>query len=492
MQAAAHVQALRALLPRLRDDPTFAARLRRAATVPPLTATERSDWRWLCSLLGAEEGSSSAPARDDSASGACHFITGSPVMAQEAPRKQPHALPLELPTLSSSTPPLLAALFPPQFAELPPPCIRHVLRLLPASALGNTCCTSRRMRNIAYGAEPPIDAVGMPVWTWQGVTGRVSHGSDDLFRGTLLLDDSIDTMGPSLVASLGARRIASIAFGPRAIDLDDALLACVVRSCGTNLRRLALDECECLTDAIAPQLACLPALESLSLAGCEGFSEAAVADMLRGVACRLTALDLSYLSTAEAALQMLFSTSNGAAACDAAVPGSAAPLLGCLHSLSLSCTPTSDRLLAALGTHTPVLTSLNLSSCLQLSDPPIAELLASLPALTSCDLSYLPVSDEGTVRALSLLPRLALVNLEGCPLVTEHGLSQLARTLQHLRYANVSGCDIDTGIGDFTPRGDRPPGGDADIAQPLLTPRSTPQYLVAPRASRLVLSEPAA
>ena len=138
----------------------------------------------------------------------------------------------------------------------------------------------------------------------------------------------------------------------------------------------------------------------------------------------------------------------------------------------------------------PALTALNLSSCLQLSDAPVAELLAALPRLTSCDLSYLPISDDGALESLALLPSLALVNLEGCPLVTERGLSHLAHTLHHLQYANVSGCDVDVACGDFTPRGDQPPGSDAGGAPPLLTPRSTPQYIVAPQASRLVISGP--
>lgn len=231
---------------------------------------------------------------------------------------------------------------------------------------------------------------------------------------------------------------------------------------------------------------------------------------------------MSYLSTADDALRLLLPATAGAA--DAATAAVGDAVLSRLRSLSLACTSTSDEVVGALGAHTRALTALNLSSCLQLSDAPVAGLLAALPRLTSCDLSYLPISDGGALESLALLPRLALVNLEGCPLVTERGLSHLAHTLHHLQarpppsphprtasaeatslrgadarpalpqYANVSGCDVDVACGDFTPRGDQPLGSDAGSAAPppLLTPRSTPHYIVAPQASGHVLSAPEA
>ena len=224
----------------------------------------------------------------------------------------------------------------------------------------------------------------------------------------------------------------------------------------------------------------LPCLQDLCLAGCDGLSAAALAHpLLRAAAPRLTALDLSYLEAADAALLQLLTTTTAAAAAvttaaaaaaASAAPAAAAsasaalppPLLGCLRSLALAqCTTLGDETLAALAAHAPALTALNLSGCLRLSDDAVGLMLSRLPRLTSVDLSYLCVSDAGGVRALCGLRALTSVNLEGCPLCTEVakpkpkpkpnpdpdpnpnpnqvGLAQLTRALPALELANFSG-----------------------------------------------------
>ena len=451
----------------------MAARLKRATLVPVLSAAERADWLWLIDLLSTEHATASADAPEALRAAADVAEADAPPLPREA------ATPCE-PS--------------PHLCSLPAACLRRVLRLLSARALGDASATCRRVRDVAYSSAR-ADGEGLPGWaTWRP---GVPEGA-----ATLVIDALADSIDSRLLRTIGARRVASVALGPRAVDLSDAQLGSLLRSAGAGLRRLSLDECDCLTDAAAPLLGGLPALHTLSLAGCEGLSARGIADAVSGLASSLTALDLSYLSDADAALQLLLRPPPVAA------PAAATPAEGSLRglrSLSLSCSSTSDATIASLGALRPPLAALNLSSCQQLSDDAIATLLRSLPALTSCDLSYLPVSDGGALAALEGCSDLAIVNLEGCPLVSEPGIAGLAASVRSLQYANVSGCDVDPARGDFTPRdalhapadgADAADGVDADASKgepPLLTPRSTPQYLIAPRgaaSSRLLVCLP--
>ena len=359
---------------------------------------------------------------------------------------------------------------------LPAELLLRVIEQLPIMALSAVASSCSRLRDLAYN-------------------GSVGWGD-----GTLVLECPAESLDEALFRSLGRRGVASVSIGAAAVDLSDAQLGQLLDACG-GLRRLQLDDCDCLSDAVVPGLGAMRCLRELSLAGCDGLSAAALAQLLHRTAPRLATLDLSYLSAADEALKMLLlgpsppPQQQQQQQPEPPPPEQPPPpqRLAALRALSLCrCEALSDETAYAVGEHARGLRAVNLSGCLRLSDGAVARLLSRLPSLTSADLSYLTVSDGGALRALCALRSLTSVNVEGCPLATEVALQMLAHSLPALKLANFTGCDVDPAQGDFTAVAH----GEGGAARGVLTPRDTPQFLLTPRGgdgavtarSRLVVS----
>jgi len=337
------------------------------------------------------------------------------------------------------------------------------------------------------------------------------------WQSSALLIDWVDGEGclePSLLRSLASRPVSSVIMADDAVNLSDQGLAEMLH-CAAHLRALGLDGCDCLTDEGVLPLASRSSLQAISLAGCDSLSALAIASIVKGLAPHLAALDLSYLDVADETLALLFPTppsppaaavATAAAAATAAADADAdadadAPttcpattladsftgltqlLLPELLSLSLNCCATlCDETVSRLPHLAPNLCAITLSKCLDLTDAAVAGLLARLPSLTSVDVSYMGISEEGTVSAMCALPCLTSINMEGCPLCTEYGVSRLTGSLPSLQFMNISGCDVDESLGDTTARQDDA-AGEADV---VFTPRSTPQFLLSSTAGRSV------
>ena len=114
---------------------------------------------------------------------------------------------------------------------LPPPLLLRVLAALPVASLGAAACACVALRDLGYGGN-------LEAWR-EG--------------GTLLLDCAAVEIDGSLLRSLRRRGVTSVAAGAAAVDVSDEQVTQLLGSC-PQLRRLAVEDCDCLTDAVAPRL----------------------------------------------------------------------------------------------------------------------------------------------------------------------------------------------------------------------------------------------
>lgn len=246
----------------------------------------------------------------------------------------------------------------------------------------------------------------------------------------------------------------------------------------TNLEELLLDQAYAVTDGGVASLAALSRLTALKLHETRQLTDEGIAALCALTALRSVALGDQHSVTdrgiarlgasmalvTRLALSQCFDVTGVCAAsfaglvdlevagCEAVSDESVALLAGAagraLTTLSLTSCSVTDAVLPQLATALPQLRALSLCDSQALKCEGVAA-LGSLTALTRLDLSLCShLSDDPAMASLADLECLAVLNVSGCPRLTDAGLEILAKVCpRQLRHVTVAGCEFVTKSG---------------------------------------------
>ena len=114
-----------------------------------------------------------------------------------------------------------------------------------------------------------------------------------------------------------------------------------------------------------------------------------------------------------------------------------------LRYLSVSkCPKISDTGVRQLVSHCYKIRYLNLRGCLSITDSTVVSLSRSCTRLRSLDLGKCDVTDAGLHQIARHLQHIRKVSVRGCGMVGDQGVVALARGCPHLVHLNIMDCEV--------------------------------------------------
>ncbi|KAG9403577.1 hypothetical protein AC1031_006220 [Aphanomyces cochlioides] len=219
--------------------------------------------------------------------------------------------------------------------------------------------------------------------------------------------------------------------------------------CCTLLEELSLQAC----DAVDTLPRDLLHLQAIDLRGLSYIPERTLVDFIAPVWRRLRQANLGESNLSSASLADLFRhgecpllesldlswcfqlTNNAILACFEHAPS--------LKTIKLRCVDVDNSCLLAIGKSCRQLVKLNVARCRNLTDHGLVTILKNCRQLREIDLSWSLVSNAAVVELVSACPHLARIRLQGCKCLTRHLMHDLVqrKSLAALQYMDLSWVD---------------------------------------------------